>query len=38
MGGTVASVARDLGVSRRQVRKTVAAARPFLERAGFDPQ
>jgi RNA polymerase sigma-70 factor (ECF subfamily) len=38
MGGTVASVARDLGVSRRQVRKTVAAARPFFEQAGFDPQ
>lgn len=36
-GGTVASVARDLGVSRRQVRKAIAAARPFLEKAGFDP-
>jgi RNA polymerase sigma-70 factor (ECF subfamily) len=38
MGGTVASVARDLGISRRQVRKVIRAARPFFERAGFDPQ
>lgn len=36
MGGTVASVARELGVSRRQVRKTVADARPFFEEAGFN--
>lgn len=36
MGGTVASVARDLGVSRRQVRKAISEARPFLEQAGFD--
>jgi RNA polymerase sigma-70 factor (ECF subfamily) len=34
-GGTVSSVARNLGVSRRQVRKSLASARPFLERAGF---
>jgi RNA polymerase sigma-70 factor (ECF subfamily) len=38
MGGTVASVARELGVSRRQVRKIIRAARPFFERAGFDPR
>lgn len=38
MGGTIASVARDLGISRRRVRKAIAAARPFLERAGFDPK
>lgn len=38
MGGSVASVARDLGISRRQVRKTIATAKPFLEKAGFDPQ
>jgi RNA polymerase sigma-70 factor (ECF subfamily) len=35
MGGTISSVARDLGTSRRQVRKAIAAARPFFERAGF---
>lgn len=38
MGGTVASVARELGISRRQVRKVISKARPFFERAGFDPQ
>jgi transposase-like protein len=36
MGGTISSVARDLGISRRQVRKAISCARPFLERAGFD--
>ncbi len=38
MGGTVASVARDLGISRRQVRKIIELAKPFFERAGFDPK
>lgn len=38
MGGTVASVAREMGISRRQVRKVIRVARPFFERAGFDPQ
>jgi RNA polymerase sigma factor (sigma-70 family) len=36
MGGTVTSVARDLGVSRRQVRKARTEARPYLERVGFN--
>jgi RNA polymerase sigma-70 factor, ECF subfamily len=35
MGGSVASVARDLGISRRQVRNAFAVARPYMERAGF---
>lgn len=38
MGGTVASVARDLGTSRRQVRNIIGAAKPFLERAGCGPK
>jgi len=38
MGGTVASVARDLGISRRQVRKIIGSARPFFEWAGFGPK
>jgi hypothetical protein len=36
MGGSIAAVARDRGVSRRQIRKSLAEARPYLERAGFD--
>jgi RNA polymerase sigma factor (sigma-70 family) len=35
MGGTISSVARDLAITRRQVRNAISAARPFLERAGF---
>lgn len=31
MGGTVTSVARDLGMSRRQVRNRLQNARPYLE-------
>jgi len=38
MGGTVASVARELGISRRQVRKTLKTAQPFFERAGLNPE
>jgi hypothetical protein len=38
MGGKVAPVARDMGISRRQARKMRAGARPFLERAGLDPK
>lgn len=34
MNGTVTSVARDLGLSRRQVRNRLQAARPYLEQAG----
>ncbi len=34
MGGTVTSVARDLGISRRQVRNRLQNARPYLEQAG----
>jgi RNA polymerase sigma factor (sigma-70 family) len=34
-GGTISSVADELGVSRRQVRKQLASARSFFERAGF---
>jgi RNA polymerase sigma factor (sigma-70 family) len=36
MGGTVTSAARDLGVSRRQVRKVLAEAKPYFEWAGFE--
>jgi RNA polymerase sigma factor (sigma-70 family) len=36
MGGTVTSAARDLGVSRRQVRNTLAETKPYLERAGYE--
>ncbi|GIW81358.1 MAG: hypothetical protein KatS3mg105_3488 [Gemmatales bacterium] len=36
MGGTITSVAREMGISRRQVRKAMSEARPFLEQAGFD--
>jgi RNA polymerase sigma factor (sigma-70 family) len=35
MGGTISSAARDLRITRRQVRKHLASARVFLERAGF---
>ena len=36
MGGTISSAARQLGRSRRQVRKALQAARPYFERAGLD--
>jgi RNA polymerase sigma-70 factor, ECF subfamily len=36
MGGTtISSLARDLGVSRHQVRRMAASAKPFLEQSGF---
>lgn len=34
MGGTVTSVARDPGMSRRQVRNRLQNARPYLDQAG----
>jgi len=36
MGGSIASTARELGLSRRQIRKAMQAARPYFERAGFE--
>jgi DNA-directed RNA polymerase specialized sigma24 family protein len=36
IGGTISSAARELGRSRRQVRKALQAARPYFERAGLD--
>ncbi|MGQ9636060.1 MAG: ECF-type sigma factor, partial [Bryobacteraceae bacterium] len=36
MTGTVASVARELGMSRHQVRQAVEEARPYFERAGLE--
>ena len=36
MTDTVASVARQLGVSRHQVRKAVERARPYFEQAGLE--
>jgi len=36
MGGTLASVARELGVTRRRLQTAVSKAREYLERAGFD--
>lgn len=39
MGGSVLSASRELGISRRQVRNSLAEARPYFERAGFgDPE
>jgi RNA polymerase sigma factor (sigma-70 family) len=35
MGGSISSAARDLGVSRHQIREALQAARPYFERAGF---
>ncbi len=35
MGGSIASAARELGTSRRQIRNALAESRPWLERAGF---
>jgi hypothetical protein len=35
MGGSIASVARDLGTSRHRIREMLLAARPYLEQAGF---
>jgi transposase-like protein len=34
MTGTVASVARELGISRHQVRQALEEARPYFEQAG----
>ncbi len=36
MGGTVASVANEIGLSRRQVRNMIASAKPFFEQVGID--
>jgi len=36
MTGTVASVARELGISRHQVRKVLEEARPYFEEAGLE--
>ena len=36
MTGTVASVARELDISRHQVRKAVDEVRPYLEEAGLE--
>jgi RNA polymerase sigma-70 factor (ECF subfamily) len=35
LGGSISSAAQELGTSRRQIRKALDAARPFLERAGY---
>lgn len=35
MGGSISSAAAELKTSRRQVRNSLAIARPFLEKAGF---
>ena len=35
-GGSVSSAAAELNTSRRQIRNSLAAARPFVERAGLD--
>lgn len=35
MGGTVTSVARDLGISRRQVHNRLVSARPYFEKVGL---
>lgn len=36
MTGTVASVARELGMSRHQLRRAVEEARPYFEQAGLE--
>lgn len=36
MTGTVASVARELGISRHQVRKALEEARAYFEQAGLE--
>ncbi len=36
MGGSISSAARELGMSRRQIREALQAARPYFERAGFN--
>lgn len=36
LGGTVASAARENGVSRRQILKALTTAMPFLEESGFN--
>ena len=38
MGGSISSAARELNTSRRQIRKSLAAARPYVKRAGIDPK
>lgn len=35
-GGSISSAARELGITRHQVRAALGAARPYFERAGFD--
>jgi len=35
MGGSIASAARDMGNTRRRVRETLQAARPYLEQSGL---
>lgn len=37
MGGSISSAARQLGVSRRQVRKVLKRAKPYLVSVGFGP-
>jgi len=36
MGGSISAAAEDLETSRRQIRNTLASARPFFEQAGVD--
>lgn len=36
MGGSISSVADDLGISRRQIRNALASARPYAEQAGLE--
>ena len=38
MGGSISSAARELGISRRQIREALQAARPYFERAGLNGQ
>ncbi len=38
MGGNISTAARCLGMSRRQVRAALQAARPYFELAGFSDQ
>lgn len=35
MGGSISSAASDLETSRRQIRKALAAAKPFVEKSGI---
>ena len=38
MGGSISSAARDLGMSRRQIREALQAARPYFEQTGSSCQ